>query len=160
MREVLDAIELVEEDDVAEAMVLLMERAKLVVEGAGAVGVAALLSGRVAPAAHGATVVVLSGGNVDAGLLATVARRHETEAGRRIALITRVPDRPGALARLLERIAREGANLVEVEHVREGIDLHVRETAVQLVLETRGSAHADRVLTAIADDGYEARVLR
>jgi threonine dehydratase len=71
-----------------------------------------------------------------------------------------VPDRPGALARLLERIAREGANLVEVEHVREGIGLHVRETAVQLVLETRGSAHADRVLTAIADDGYEARVLR
>jgi threonine dehydratase len=160
MREVLDAIELVDEDDVAEAMVLLMEKAKLVVEGAGAVGVAALLSGRVAAATAGSTVVVLSGGNVDAGLLATVARRHETEAGRRIALLTRVPDRPGALARLLNRIAAEGANLVEVEHVREGIDLHVRETAVQLVLETRGPAHADRVLTAIADDGYEARVLR
>ena len=160
MRDVLDAIELVEEDDVAEAMVLLMEKAKLVVEGAGAVGVAALLDGRVAPAANGSTVVVLSGGNVDAGLLATVARRHETEAGRRIALLTKVPDRPGALARLLQCIAREGANLVEVEHVREGIDLHVRQTAVQLVLETRGPAHADRVLTAIADDGYDARVLR
>jgi threonine dehydratase len=159
MRDVLDGIELVAEDDVAEAMVLLMEKAKLVVEGAGAVGAAALLGGQIAPAPRGATVVVLSGGNVDAGLLATVARRHETEMGRRIALLTRVPDRPGALARLLERIAREGANLVEVEHVREGIDLHVRETAVQLVLETRGPAHADRVLTAIADDGYVARVL-
>jgi threonine dehydratase len=160
MRDVLDGIELVAEDDVAEAMVLLMEKAKLVVEGAGAVGAAALLGGQIAPARSGATVVVLSGGNVDAGLLATVARRHETEMGRRTALLTRVPDRPGALARLLERIAREGANLVEVEHVREGIDLHVRETAVQLVLETRGPAHADRVLTAIADDGYETRVLR
>ena len=160
MRDVLDAIELVDEDEVAEAMVLLMEKAKLVVEGAGAVGAAALLGGQVAPAAEGSTVVVLSGGNVDAGLLATVARRHETEMGRRTALLTRVPDRPGALARLLALIAGEGANLVEVEHVREGIDLHVRETAVQLVLETRGPAHADRVLAAIADGGYVARVLR
>jgi threonine dehydratase len=160
MRAVLDGIELVAEDDVAEAMVLLMEKAKLVVEGAGAVGAAALLGGQIAPAASGSTVVVLSGGNVDAGLLATVARRHETEMGRRVALLTRVPDRPGALARLLQCVAEAGANLVEVEHVREGIDLHVRETAVQLVLETRGPDHADRVLTAIADDGYETRVLR
>jgi threonine dehydratase len=155
-----DEMALVAEDDVAEAMVLLLEKAKLVVEGAGAVGVAALLRGAVAPAASGATVVVLSGGNVDAGLLASVARRHETEAGRRLALITRMPDRPGNLARLLDCIARAGANLVEVQHVREGIDLHVRETAVQLVLETRGPQHADGVLGAIAAAGYEARVLR
>jgi threonine dehydratase len=141
-------------------MVLLLEKAKLVVEGAGAVGVAALLTGQVAPAARGATVVILSGGNVDAGLLASIARRHETEAGRRIALLTRLPDQPGNLARLLDAVAKAGANLVEVQHVREGIDLHVRETAVQLVLETRGSAHADTVLRAIAEAGYEARVLR
>ncbi len=160
MQRFLDGIELVAEDDVAEAMVLLLEKAKLVVEGAGAVGVAALLGGQVAPARTGSTVVVLSGGNVDAGLLASIARRHETEAGRRIALLTKVPDRPGHLARLLDRIARAGANLVEVEHVREGIDLHVRETAVQLVLETRGADHAQAVLRAIADAGYEARVLR
>lgn len=160
MREVLDAIELVSEDEVAEAMVLLLEKAKLVVEGAGAVGVAALLGGQVAPAPSGSTVVILSGGNVDAGLLASIARRHETEAGRRIALLTKVPDRPGALARLLDCIARQGANLVEVEHVREGIDLHVRQTAVQLVLETRGRVHAEAVLRAIGDAGYETRVLR
>jgi threonine dehydratase len=160
MARLLDGIELVAEDDVAEAMILLLEKAKLVVEGAGAVGVAALLGGQVAPAAHGSTVVILSGGNVDAGLLASIARRHETEAGRRIALLTRLPDRPGNLARLLDAVARAGANLVEVQHVREGIDLHVRETAVQLVLETRGSSHADAVLSAIAQAGYEARVLR
>ncbi|MFN8201965.1 MAG: threonine ammonia-lyase [Solirubrobacteraceae bacterium] len=156
----LDGVAMVSEDEVAEAIVLLLEKAKLVVEGAGAVGVAALLGGHVAPASSGSTVVVLSGGNVDAGLLATVARRHETEAGRRIALITRLPDRPGHLARLLVLVADAGANLVEVEHVREGMDLHVRETAIQLVLETRGRDHAQDVLRAIAQAGYDARVLR
>lgn len=156
----LDGVAMVSEDEVADAIVLLLEKAKLVVEGAGAVGVAALLGGHVAPASSGSTVVVLSGGNVDAGLLATVARRHETEAGRRIALITRLPDRPGHLARLLVLVADAGANLVEVEHVREGMDLHVRETAIQLVLETRGRDHAQDVLRAIAEAGYDARVLR
>jgi threonine dehydratase len=156
----LDDLVTVPEDDVAEAMVLLLEKAKLVVEGAGAVGVAALLGGQAAPAAAGTTVVVLSGGNVDAGLLASVARRHETEAGRRLALLTRVSDRPGALARLLTIIGETGANLVGVEHLREGLDLHVRETAVQLVLETRGREHADAVRAAIAAAGYEAHDLR
>jgi threonine dehydratase len=155
----LDDVVVVGEDEIAEAMVLLMERSKLVVEGAGAVGVAALLGGLVAPAPSGTTVVVLSGGNVDAGLLAAVARRHETQVGRRLVLFTRLPDRPGSLAHLLACVARAGANLVEVEHVREGVDLHVRETAVQLVLETRGRYHAEEVLGAIAGDGYVARVL-
>ena len=103
--------------------------------------------------------MILSGGNVDAGLLAIVARRHETEAGRRLVLFTRVPDRPGALARLLIVVAEAGANLLDVEHVREGVDLHVRETAVQLVLETRGPAHATRVVDAVGDAGYSAKVV-
>jgi threonine dehydratase len=154
-----DDVVAVGEDEIAEAMVLLMERSKLVVEGAGAVGVAALLGGQVAPASSGTTVVVLSGGNVDPGLLAAVARRHETQVGRRLVLFTRVPDRPGSLARLLACVAGAHANLVEVEHVREGVDLHVRETAVQLVLETRGHEHAEAVLAELARDGYDARVL-
>jgi threonine dehydratase len=140
-------------------MVLLMEKAKLVVEGAGAVGVAALLGGQATAAAEGTTCVVLSGGNVDAGLLATVARRHETQVGRRLVVFTRVPDRPGSLAKLLSLVASKGANLVDVEHIREGLDLHVRETGVQLVLETRGRDHADAVLAAVAEHGYEARVV-
>jgi threonine dehydratase len=155
----LDDVVAVGEDEIAEAMVLLMEHSKLVVEGAGAVGAAALLGGLVAPGASGTTVIVLSGGNVDAGLLAAVARRHETQVGRRLALFTRVSDRPGSLARLLTRVAAAGANLVEVEHVREGVELHVRETGIQLVLETRGLDHAQAVLAAIADDGYAARVI-
>jgi threonine dehydratase len=155
-----DDVVAVGEDDVAEAMVALLERAKLVVEGAGAVGAAALLSGRVRAVHGGSTVVVLSGGNVDAGLLATVARRHETEAGRRLVLFTRVPDRPGSLAALLALVGAQGANLVEVEHVREGVDLHVRESAVQLVLETRGREHAQRVLDALTAGGHDAQVVR
>jgi len=156
----LDGMVAVGEDEVAEAMVWLMERAKLVVEGAGAVGVAALLGGQVAPAEAGTTAVILSGGNVDAGLLAQVARRHESQAGRRLVVLTKVPDRPGALGRLLTVVGETGANLVDVEHVREGMDLHVRETAVQLVLETRGNDHAQDVLATLGGAGYDARVLR
>jgi threonine dehydratase len=155
-----DGVVAVGEDETAEAMVLLMERCKLVVEGAGAVGVAALLGGQVAPARAGTTVAVLSGGNVDPGLLAAVARRHETESGRRVVLLTRVPDRPGNLARLLVEVANTGANIVDVSHVREGLDLHVRETAIELVLETRGKEHADGVVAALTTAGYETRVIR
>jgi threonine dehydratase len=155
-----DDVVVVSDDEVGEAMVLLLERSKLVVEGAGAVGVAALLAGRVRPAEQGSTAVVLSGGNVDAGLLASVARRHETEVGRRLVVLTRLPDRPGELSRLLARVADAGANLLDVEHVREGMDLHVYESVVQLVLETRGREHAAEVLGAVTSAGYETRVLR
>ena len=139
---------------------LLMERAKLVVEGAGAVGVAALLEGVARPAAVGTTVAVLSGGNVDVNLLSQIGRRHETLAGRRLVLMTRIDDRPGGLARLLDRVAASGANVVDVGHVREGLDLHVRETAVELVLETRGREHADRVLAELRAAGYNPLALR
>jgi len=156
----LDGVATVGEDAVAEAMVVLMERAKLVVEGAGAVGVAALLERRVPPAREGTTVAVLSGGNVDAGLLAAIARRHETESGRRLVLLTRISDRPGGLARLLGHVAATGANLVDVSHVREGLDLHVRETAVELVLETRGAEHATAIESALEAAGYAVQVVR
>jgi len=159
LMELTDEVVAVGEDETAEAMVLLLERCKLVVEGAGAVGVAALLGGHVKPAEHGVTVAILSGGNVDAGLLSAIARRHETQSGRRLVLLTRVPDRPGALATILATIANTGANIVDVSHMREGLDLHVRETAVEFVLETRGHEHAQRVLSALHDEGYAAQVL-
>jgi threonine dehydratase len=160
VREWLDDVVVVPEDDVAEAMVLCLEKAKLVVEGAGAVGVAALLHGVTRPAPRGTTVVVLSGGNVDAGLLANVARRNESEAGRRLVLFTRVPDRPRSLAQLLDVVGESGGNLVDVEHIREGVDLHVRETAVQLVVETRSRQHCADVLDRVRAAGYDARVVR
>ena len=151
-----DEIVVVEEDLVADAMVLLMDRGKLYVEGGGAVGVSALMSGQVKPAQTGTTCVVLSGGNVDLGILPGLIRRNETKAGRRLILFVRISDRPGGLARLLTLFAETGANLVEVEHVREGVSLHVRETGVQAVLEVRVRDHADEVLAAVRNAGYEA----
>jgi threonine dehydratase len=74
-------------------------------------------------------------------------------------LLTRVPDRPGSLARLLSLVGEAGANLVDVEHLREGLDLHVRETGVQMVLETRGADHAREVMRAVREAGYEARLV-
>ncbi len=154
-----DRIVVVPEDDVAEAMTFLLERAKLVVEGAGAVGVAALLSGQLRLEGEGVTAVILSGGNVDAGLLGEIARRHESIAGRRLVLLARISDRPGSLARLLKLVADLGANLLHVEHIREGYDLHVRETAVTLVLETRGRGHADEVTQGVREAGYDVPAL-
>ncbi len=151
-----DEIVVVEEDLVADAMVLLMDRGKLYVEGGGAVGVSALMSGQVQPAQTGTTCVVLSGGNVDLGLLPGLIRRNETKAGRRLILFVRISDRPGGLARLLTLFAETGANLVEVEHVREGVSLHVRETGIQAVLEVRSRAQAEEVLAAVRNAGYEA----
>ena len=160
LRAWLDDLVVVGEDEIAAAMVLLLERAKLVVEGAGAVAVAALLGGEIESRGSGTTVAILSGGNVDVTLLASVARRYETEAGRRLVLFTKLPDRPGALVDLLTHVATTGANIVDVQHVREGVDLHVRETMVELVLETRGRDHAERVNDELTAAGYETRVVR
>lgn len=143
-----------QEDDIADAMLILLERAKLYVEGGGAVGVAALLSGVVKPSDLGTTCAVLSGGNVDLGVVPALIRRHETDAGRRLILFVRIPDRPGGLARLLTLFAQAGANLIEVEHVRDGVDLHVRETGVQVVLEIRGPEQESKIITAAQDAGY------
>jgi threonine dehydratase len=149
-----DELVAVDEDSIAEAMVLLLDRTNLVVEGAGAVGVAALLRDLVPRPATGSTALVLSGGNVDTGLLAQIARRHESLVGRRLGVVALVPDRPGSLVRLTQAIADVGANVVEVQHVREGVDLHVGDTTVRLMLETRGRDHAGEVLAAIEAAGF------
>jgi threonine dehydratase len=155
-----DDVVTVSDDEVAEAMVLLLERSKLVVEGAGAVAVAALMQGRVKAPASGDVCAVLSGGNVDASLLSECIRMGETAAGRRIVVGTVVPDRPGALAGLLRVVADHGGNVVDVEHLRDGIDLHVRETAIKLVLQTRGAAHGREIVEAARGEGFQVRVER
>ena len=155
VEQLVDEVVTVSDDETAQAMVFLLERSKQVVEGAGAVGVAALMQGRVKPADEGATVIVLSGGNVDATLLVEAIRLGETAAGRRMILSTKIPDRPGGLATLLGLVAKIGANVIDVEHVRDGVDLHVRETAVQLVLQTRGPDHDEQILDAVRGAGYE-----
>lgn len=154
VRRWVDELVVVREDDIAEAMVWLLERSKLVVEGGGAVGVAALMAGNIVPAESGSTVLVLSGGNVDAGLLAAIAHRHETTAGRRMRLFTRISDRPGGLARLLTLIAEVGGNVVHTDHVREAVELHVRETGVDITLETRGEEHSAAIVAALESAGY------
>jgi threonine dehydratase len=151
--ELLERLETVTEDEIADAMVFLADRAKLVAEGAGAVAVAALLAGRLAPV-DGTTVAIVSGGNVDSGLLAGLLRRHETEEGRRVRIFTRVPDRPGGLAELLNLVAGARANLLNLEHVREAVALHVHETGVELTLQTRGPGHTEELLLALRDAGY------
>ncbi len=149
-----DELVAVDEDAIADAMVLLMDRAKLYVEGAGAVGVAAVAAGLVVPPATGTTCVVLSGGNVDLGIVPGLIRRHETQAGRRLVVVARIDDRPGSMVKLLAAFAAAGANLVEVQHQREGVDLHVRETGIHATFEVRGRDHAERVLASVRAAGY------
>jgi threonine dehydratase len=156
----IDEVVTVSDDDAAEAMVLLLERSKLVVEGAGAVGVAALMHHKVEPPDEGAVCAVLSGGNVDASLLAECIRLGETAAGRRIVLATVVPDRPGSLSTLLQIVAERGGNVVDVEHLREGMDLHLRETAIHLVLQTNGPEHDEEILRAVKAEGFSVRIER
>lgn len=155
-----DDIVTVDEDSIADAMVLLMDRAKLYVEGAGAVGVAALLAGVTRPSESGTTCVVLSGGNVDLGVVPSLIRRHESLAGRRLVIDARIDDRPGSLAKLLEVFADGGADLIEVEHIREGLDLHVRETGIHATFAVRGAEHAARLVAAARAGGHEVTVSR
>jgi threonine dehydratase len=144
----------VSDDEIAEAMVLLLGEAKVVVEGAGAAGVAAVLTGKVPATGSGTIAVVLSGGNVDATVLAAVVRHHETLVGRSLVLLGRMADRPGELARLLTVLAEFGVNVVDVSHVREGVGLGVRETAVQIVVEARDRADAGRLERWAREHGF------
>ncbi len=159
LEELIDQVVTVDEDAIADAIMLLLERTKLVVEGAGAVGVAALVGGQVAPAETGTTVVILSGGNIDTGVLADLARHHETGRGRRLRIFTKIPDEPGSLAALLTMIGEGGGNLIDVDHVREGVGLAVSETGIELVMETRGPEHAERLLRNLRGMGYKPDVL-
>ncbi|HUJ55198.1 MAG TPA: threonine ammonia-lyase [Gaiellaceae bacterium] len=152
LEETLDEIVAVEDEQIAEAIVLLVERTKLVVEGAGAVGVAAILGGLVG--GDGAALAVLSGGNIDASLMVQVMRRGLAASGRYLVLRTRVLDRPGELAKLLDLLAAERVNVVEVEHQREAAGVPVGHTGVELTLLTRDPAHCDQLLAQMRDWGY------
>jgi len=156
--ETLSALVSVSDEEISTAIVLLLERAKLVVEGAGAVGVAALLAGKVP--GDGPVAILLSGGNIDATLLISVMRHGLTHAGRYVVIRTRVPDRPGELARLLELLADQRVNVVSVEHHREGMAMSVAETEVELTLTTRDAEHCADVLAALEDLGYPVERLR
>jgi threonine dehydratase len=150
--DVLDGMVTVSDEEISEAIVLLLERSKLVVEGAGAVGVAALLAGRVG--GSGPAVAVLSGGNIDATMLISVMRHGLTVAGRYLVVRTQLADRPGELIKLLSLVAEERGNVIAVEHHREGMDIPVSETEVELTLVTRDEEHCLQLIAAMADRGY------
>jgi threonine dehydratase len=150
--DVLDEMVDVDDEVISEAIVLLLERTKLVVEGAGAVGVAALLEGKVG--GPGPVAVVLSGGNIDPTLLISVMRHGLTLGGRYLVIRTRIPDRPGELVKLLGLIAEARGNVVSVEHHREGMELPVAETEVELTLITRDQEHCAVLLDDMSSWGY------
>jgi threonine dehydratase len=152
-----DIIE-VDEDSIADAVVLLMEHSKMLVEGGGAVGLSALLTKQLTPASTGTTCIVLSGGNIDIGLIPNLVRRNETNEGRRLTIFVRLPDRPGSLAGLLEICAANDANVIEVQHVREGVKLHPRETGIQVVLEVKNQPHSQSLVSAIKSSDFEISV--
>jgi threonine dehydratase len=147
-----DQVITVSEESISQALVLLLERAKLVVEPAGAVGVAAVLDHP--DAFPTPSVVVLSGGNIDPLLLGKVIRHGMASAGRYLNVRVRIPDRPGGLANLLVELADQGANVLEVVHERTSRFLSVDEVEVQVQLETRGPEHAESVLARLREDGY------
>ncbi len=142
----------VTEESLSKALLFLIERAKLVVEPAGAAGVAALMSD--AAAFEPPVAVVLSGGNIDPLLLLRVLRHGMAAAGRYLQFRLRVPDRPGSLAALLAVLADVDANVLEIEHVRTGAQLHVDEVEIALQLETKGREHCEEVLAALRAAGY------
>jgi threonine dehydratase len=156
IRDTVDQIVTVADDDTARALVLLLERAKLVVEPAGAVGVAAALTG--AFRVDGPTVIILSGGNIDPMVMERVISRGLTASERYLRLRIPLPDRPGQLARTAELVAEASANVVEVLHTRHGGGLQISEVELELHIETRGPEHAELVLAKLRDAGYRPRV--
>jgi threonine dehydratase len=155
---VLDDLVSVSDDEICEAIVLLLERTKLVVEGAGAVGVAALLSGKAG--GEGPAVALLSGGNIDPTVLISVMRHGLTTAGRYLVVRSRVQDRPGELLKLLKLVAQERGNVVSVEHHREGMDVPVYESEIELTLQMRDEHHCAVLLETLRSLGYTVERLR
>ncbi len=152
VQELVDEVRTVSEDELSSALLLCLERAKMVVEPAGASPVAALLSD---PAAfRGPVVAVLSGGNVDPLLMQRVLTHGMAAAGRYLSLRLRLTDRPGALAALLTTLSVADANVLDVSHVRTDPRLGLTEADVELHLETKGPEHCEEVATALRDAGY------
>jgi threonine dehydratase len=152
IRELVDEVVTVSDDDIARALLVLLERAKQVVEPAGAVGVAAILAGKIT--ASGPTAVILSGGNIDPLLLQRVVAHGLAASGRYMTLQIPLPDRPGQLARVSELLAIAGANVIEALHTRHGQGLQISEVILQLSVETRGEEHRAHVISVLEEAGF------
>jgi threonine dehydratase len=148
-----DEIVTVTEEETAAAVHTLLERQNLVAEGAGAVPLAALLSGRIAVAENDTAVLVVSGGNIDVNLVSRIIDRGLLHDGRLARLMVKVRDRPGTLARLADRVARTGANVLDIAHRRAFADIRVGDVEIVMHLETRGAEHVREIIAALESDG-------
>ena len=158
LAELLDEIVTVTDEQISHAIVLLLERTKLLVEGAGAASLAAVLAGKVP--GEDEACVILSGGNIDPTLLIQVMRHGLTQAGRFLVLRTRLGDRPGELIKLLQLVAEERGNIVSVEHHREGMALPIGQTEVELTLAMRDEDHCAALLQTLGERGYAVERLQ
>lgn len=149
----IDDVVTVEEEEITRSMVLLLERGKMVAEGAAAAAVAAVVYHKI-PENLGDVVVVLSGGNIDVTVLSKIIEHGLTEAGRYLQLAVLLPDRPGALGALLEVIAGRGANVVSISHQRVGPGIAFGQTKVEIDLETRDKRHIATILTDLEVQGF------
>jgi threonine dehydratase len=152
VRSLVDEVVTVSDEDISRALLVLLERCKMVVEPAGAVGTAALLAGHVS--AEAPVVTILSGGNIDPLLLVKVIEHGLAAAGRYLRVAVRCTDRPGQLALMLSQIAELGANVVDVEHQRHAPGLRLGEVEVGLSVETRGAEHSYRLVSSLRSAGY------
>jgi threonine dehydratase len=152
----IDKVVTVSDDEIAKAIVVLMERAKQVVEPAGAAAVAALMSGAVKP--KGKTVAVLSGGNIDPLLMQKIIGFGLTASERYTTISVMLPDRPGQLVKTAEAIAAAQGNVVEVLHTRHGEGLEIGEVELRVSVETMGHEHRERVIKALKDAGLQPRI--
>lgn len=155
MRRYVEDIVTVSDEEISLAMVYLMETTKLVVEGAGATGMAAILAGRL-PSGLGRTVVVLSGGNADTNLIARVIERGLIRAGRYVQVVVNIPDRPGHLRDILNIVATQPANILDIRHDRSSWRVQLGNVQVQLLLETRQATHGKEICAALRARGLDA----
>jgi threonine dehydratase len=153
-----DDVVTVTDEDLSAALLVMLERHKMVVEPAGSAAVAALLTHAYAPA-DGPVVAILSGGNIDPMLLLRVIEHGLASAGRFLRLAVRCDDRPGELARLLSEIAEQRANVVDVAHSRQSPRLNFGEVEVALSVETRGQDHSAALISQLRASGYRVSVL-
>ncbi len=152
-----DDIVLVSDEEIASAILFLMERAKLIAEAAGAVGVAAAISGKI-PLKGAKTLIVISGGNIDVNMMARLIERGLIKTGRLLKFSTALPDRPGALAGLLNIVAKERGNVISISHDRINLRVRPAEAEVSITIETSGEEHIRKILKSLKDSGYKIKL--
>ena len=149
IRDLVDEVVLVSDDEIARGIVYLLQNLRLVAEGAGAAGVAALLAGKVLPRGNETICAAVCGGNIDANFLARVIEQVLVQQGRYIVIHTSVPDRPGNLARMINFVADEGANMIDIAHRRAAWQVPVDRTGIEMILEVRDEQHGQAVISRL-----------